>query len=374
MNSPRPRTIMAVDGNSLLHRSYHALESTNLHDAYGRPTWAIKGMLNQLISAATRVRPDAMVIGFDTPGSSVRRDRYPDYKATRSEKKPALVSQLELAESMLRWAGFAVRKPAGFEADDVTATTARLAGENGWNCVIVTSDRDSFAHIAEHSQVLRIINGGVDNSPLLNPMKLHALTGIRAGQYLDYAALRGDASDNLPGVRGIGEKTAAKLLGALGSMEAVWADIDSNSGERVIAAAGKACLTKLTADGAREIFARNIDIMGAVLDIDISIDFAGAGGEGMLPLAADKLTEACTVLNMAATAPALVAAFAGSAAQSLHGEDTRGHAPQYTYTSAGIDDYGPPLEEPYDPEYAEAAVEVPATADGLHRAAALQFF
>ncbi len=287
---------MAVDGNSLLHRSFHALAGTNLHDGYGRPTWAIKGMLNQLSQAADRIVPDALVVGFDSPGDSVRKRRYPEYKATRSAKAPELRSQLDLAPRMLTYAGIAVRSPPGLEADDVIATAARYAGEHGWDCVIVTSDRDAFAHISEHTSVLRIINGGVENSPLLTPDRLELMNGIRPESYLDYAALRGDTSDNLVGVRGIGEKTAASLLSALGSMEAVWADL-ADGGAKIVEAAGRATRTKLLAAGAHAAWARNVAVMSAVTDLDLALDLPGLTGEGILPLDSGRLADACRVLN-----------------------------------------------------------------------------
>lgn len=290
------KRFMAVDGNSLLHRSFHALAGTNLHDSYGRPTWAIKGMLNQLSQAADRVGPDALVVGFDSPGDSIRKKQYPDYKAARSVKAPELMSQLDLAPKMLSYAGFAVRSPAGLEADDVIATAARFSGENGWDCVIVTSDRDAFAHISNHTSLLRIINGGVANSPLLTPDKLELMNGIRPENYLDYAALRGDTSDNLVGVHGIGEKTAARLLSALGSMEAVWADL-ADGGVKVVEAAGKAARTRLLASGARAAWARNVAIMSAVTDLDLGVDLVESTGEGILPVDPGALASACHVLN-----------------------------------------------------------------------------
>ena len=134
------------------------------------------------------------------------------YKARRVEKLDELVSQLALAVEVLRAMGVAVVMPPGLEADDVLASAARFAASVGARTVIMTSDRDAFSLIDDNTRVLRIINGGVEASPTLTPERLEMMLGIRPQQYRDYAAMRGDASDNLPGVNGIGPKTAAKLL------------------------------------------------------------------------------------------------------------------------------------------------------------------
>ena len=189
------------------------------------------------------------------------------------EKHPALVDQLERASDLLDALGLRTVTPAGLEADDVSASAAAWAERSGWNCVIVTSDRDSFAHISASTRVLRLINGGIAGSPLLNPARLHTLYGIAAEHYLEYAALRGDTSDNLPGVPGVGEKTAPVLLSQMGSMQAVWADIDHCDGANLVAALDSYCeeeglrrigaglLKRLSAPGARERFEFNLSIM-----------------------------------------------------------------------------------------------------------------
>jgi DNA polymerase-1 len=116
--------IHAIDGNSLVHRSYHAQARTGLHTADGRPCWAVRGLLMQLVAAVDRIRPTAVVVGFDDPDSSQRRERWPSYKATRVDKLDSLVEQLACAVDVLRQLGVAVVVPPGLEADDVLASTA----------------------------------------------------------------------------------------------------------------------------------------------------------------------------------------------------------------------------------------------------------
>ena len=198
-------------------------------------------MLRQILEAIDQFAPDAVVFGLDDRSASVRTEAYPAYKAGRAEKDAALVDQLERASALLDALGLRTVTPPGLEADDVSASGAAWAERAGWNCVIITSDRDSFAHISHQTRVLRLINGGIAGSPLLNPARLHALYGIAAEHYLEYAALRGDTSDNLPGVPGIGEKTAPVLLSQMGSMQAVWADIDHCDGANLVAALDSYC-------------------------------------------------------------------------------------------------------------------------------------
>ena len=272
--------VLAVDGNSLVHRSFHAQAHTGLKSPDGRPMWAVRGLLMQLVAAVERIGPDAVVVGFDDCEHSVRKTRWPQYKATRTEKLETLVDQLVQAAEALRELGVAVVTPAGLEADDVLASVARMAPTIGARTVIMTSDRDAFALIDDHTRVLRIINGGVDASPLLNAERLVTMIGVRPEQYRDYAALRGDPSDNLPGVRGIGPKTASALLGALDSAAAAFEDLSIDGG-RVVAAIGKSAAAKLAHPDSRAAWALNCEVM--TMRTDVELDLEPSGGPGILP-------------------------------------------------------------------------------------------
>jgi DNA polymerase-1 len=266
--------ILAIDGNSLVHRSYHAQARTGLHGVDGRPTWAVRGLLMQLVAAVDRIRPDAVVVGFDDPDDSSRRTTWPAYKAHRTDKLDTLVDQLRCAVEVLRELGLPVTVPAGLEADDVLASTAAHAKASGASTVVVTSDRDAFALIDDTTRVLRIINGGVDASPIMTGERLVLLLGIRPEQYRDFAALRGDPSDNLPGVRGIGPRTAARLLQEFGSAAAAFAD---PAGVRSRLGAGVA--TRLADPAARAAYDLNCEVMAMRADVAVEL--------GELPLEAD---------------------------------------------------------------------------------------
>lgn len=274
--------VMAVDGNSLLHRSYHALASTGSRTVLGQPNWAVRGLLTQVVAAAERIGPSVVVVGFDDPDQNLRRDTWPDYKAQRADKLPTLVSQLDLATRVLAELGLQVVVPARLEADDVLASAARQAREVGGRCVLVTSDRDAFALIDESTSVLRVISGGVEGSPLLNPDRLELLTGVRPHQYADLAALRGDPSDNLPGVTGIGPKRAAALLREFGTAEAVFADI-ATGGDAVRAVVGPGVTNCLTAPEAEERWRRNREVMRQHDSVELGLEV------GRLPLVPDEV-------------------------------------------------------------------------------------
>lgn len=310
----RPRQLLlVVDAPSLLHRNHHARAHTRLMDRAGRPAWAIHGMLRQIIEAIERFAPDAVVFGLDDRKESEREAFYPAYKSGRAEKDPALVDQLERTGAFLDALGLATLTPPGLEADDVSASGATWARDHGWNCVIVTSDRDAFAHISEHTQVLRLINGGIDASPLLNAARLLTMYGVAAEHYLDFAALRGDPSDNLPGVAGIGEKTAAVLLTQAGGMQSVWADIDHDEGRTLVATLdsravetgtrrmGATIVKRLAAPGARERYDFNVRIMSGRDDLDLGLTPDVPGTPGLLPLDLGRVNRVVGFLGVEST-------------------------------------------------------------------------
>lgn len=259
--------LLAIDGNSLLHRAYHAHEESGRRTPDGRPCWAINGLWSQLLAAVNRVDPAAVLIGFDDPASNERKLAHPAYKAQRTEKPANLVAQLAGAPVHLARTGLSVRVESGAEADDVLASAAATAEAAGWRSVLVTSDRDAFALITEQTSVLRIINGGVPNSPLLTPARLRLLThGIGPEQYRAYAALRGDSSDNLPGVAGVGAKTALRLLTAFPTISAALAEHDAG-GPGLVAAVGAAAAARLASASARDVLTTNLALMTMRTDV-----------------------------------------------------------------------------------------------------------
>jgi 5'-3' exonuclease len=259
--------LLVLDGNSLLHRAYHAAAGDGLLDRDGRPVWALKGLVGYLARAAAQLRPDAVVVGFDCPDESARRIDYPGYKAHRPDKAADLVEQIAGAPELLRAGGVCTVVPPAYEADDVLACSAELARRGGWRSVLMTSDRDAFALIDDTTSVLRVRNGGYDEAVLVDAEALTELCGVQAWQYRDYAALRGDPSDNLHGVRRFGAATAARLLSTFGTVDAAWAALDGGAGQSVRDVVGDLATDQLTAPEMRLIVERNRRLMSMRTDL-----------------------------------------------------------------------------------------------------------
>jgi 5'-3' exonuclease len=262
---PTAPLLLVLDGNSLLHRAYHAAAGEGLVDAAGRPVWALRGLVGYLARAAAHLRPDGLVVGFDCPDDSARRADYPGYKAHRPPKPADLTEQLAGAPALLRAAGICTVVPPAYEADDVLASSAAHARRHGWRSVLMTSDRDAFALIDDTTHVLRVRNGGFDEAVLIDAEALPALYGVHPWQYRDFAALRGDPSDNLHGVRRFGATTAAKLLSAFGTVDAAWGADDAT----LRATVGDLAAGHFRAAESRELIDRNRRIMWMRDDLPI---------------------------------------------------------------------------------------------------------
>lgn len=274
--------LLAVDGNSLIHRSYHARAHTGHRLDDGRPGWAVQGLLSQLAAAAERSCAQFVVVGFDDPVASRRREQWPSYKAQRPEKLATLVAQLEVATEALAELGLAVVVPAGLEADDVLASAAAYARTAGMRTVLLSSDRDCFALVDESTRVLRLVDGGLRGSPMIDCRRLELIVGVRPDQYADLAALRGDPSDNLPGVRGVGSATAVRLLAEFGTAAAVFEDAAAG-GDRLRRVVGPAVAARLAEPGSRAAWERNRAAMAMRADVALGLD--ASADRGRLPLA-----------------------------------------------------------------------------------------
>jgi 5'-3' exonuclease len=267
--APSSPLLLVLDGNSLLHRAYHAAATGRLLDAADRPVWALKGLMGYVARAAARFRPDAVVVGFDCPHESARRTDYPPYKAQRPAKAADLAEQIDQAPRLLRAAGITTVTPQGYEADDVLASSAAHARRSGWRSILMTSDRDAFALIDSSTSVLRVRNGGFDQAVIVTPAALADLYGVDPSQYRDYAALRGDPSDNLHGIRGFGSATAARLLAAFGTVDAAWAAWDRGDQPAIRAVTGDRTAGHFGSPDARDIVERNRRLMAMREDLPI---------------------------------------------------------------------------------------------------------
>ncbi|HEY5834668.1 DNA polymerase I [Streptomyces sp.] len=230
----RPRLLL-LDGHSLAYRAFYALPVENFNTATGQPTNAIYGFTSMLANTLRDERPTHLAVAFDVSRKTWRFDEYPEYKATRSKTPDEFRSQVELIGELLdamRVSRFAVD---GFEADDVIATLATQAEAEGYEVLIVTGDRDAFQLVSEGVTVLYPTKG-VSELTRFTPEKVQEKYGLTPRQYPDFAALRGDPSDNLPGIPGVGEKTAAKWIMQFGSFAELCgrvAEVKGKAGENL---------------------------------------------------------------------------------------------------------------------------------------------
>ena len=216
---------MLIDGNSLTYRAFFALPQ-DLATGSGQVTNAVFGFTSMLINLVRDHKPDGLVVAFDRPEPTFRHEKVETYKANRSAAPDILKQQMGLVREVLD----ALRLPqvelAGFEADDILATLAGQAAAEGLDVLIVTGDRDSF-QLVDDPRVKVVYNKrGVSDYAVYDEAGIVERTGVTPAKYVQYAAMRGDNSDNLPGVPGVGEKTAAKLINQYGDIDGIYAHLD----------------------------------------------------------------------------------------------------------------------------------------------------
>ncbi|MAT36444.1 MAG: DNA polymerase I [Acidimicrobiaceae bacterium] len=213
---------LLIDGNSLTYRAFFALP-TDLMTSSGQVTNALHGFTMMLATLLRDHDPDGIAVAFDRPEKTFRHERLSSYKANREKQPDILYEQLALAREIVESLGMCVVDAKGFEADDVLATLANLVKRAEEEAIIVTGDRDSYQLVEDpHIKVL-YNKRGVSDYVLYDEDGIKERTGVSPEDYVAYAALRGDTSDNLPGVPGVGEKTAAKLINTYGGLEQVLA-------------------------------------------------------------------------------------------------------------------------------------------------------
>ncbi len=221
---------MLLDGNSLAFRAFYALPAENFKTAGGLTTNAVYGCTAMLINLLRDESPTHVAAAFDVSRQTFRSERYPEYKATRSATPDEFVGQIDVTKEVLAALGIAVLAEAGFEADDIIATLATQAENEGYRVLVVTGDRDSLQLVSDDVTVL-YPRKGVSELTRFTPGAVVEKYGLTPEQYPDFAALRGDPSDNLPGIPGVGEKTATKWIAEYGSLQSLVDNADSVRGK-----------------------------------------------------------------------------------------------------------------------------------------------
>jgi DNA polymerase-1 len=222
--------LLLIDGHSLAYRAFFALPVENFATTDGQPTNAVYGFTSMLINVLRDEKPARVAVAFDRREPTFRHEQYEEYKAGRSKAPDAFHSQLSLIFEVLDALGVRHLSASGYEADDLIATLAAQAVADGMDVLIVTGDRDTFQLINEHVTVL-YNSRGVSEMKRYDPAGLQEKYGLTPAQYPDFAALRGDSSDNLPGIPGVGEKTATKWIQDFGSLAELVNRVDEVKGK-----------------------------------------------------------------------------------------------------------------------------------------------
>ncbi|MEE8489254.1 MAG: DNA polymerase I [Acidimicrobiia bacterium] len=249
-------TLALIDGNSIAYRAFYALPE-DLATKSGQVTNAVFGFTRMLIRLLKDFHPDGIAVAWDVSRKTFRTEAYPEYKAQREKAPDHFRGQLPLMDEVLRALQINQLRMEGFEADDIIASLTRNAVEDGWEVLIVTGDRDAFQLVGGQVQVV-YTRRGISDIVLADDAYIQEKYGITPSQYVEYASLRGDNSDNLPGVPGVGEKTASRLIAEHGTVDGVYAAIGDMTPR----------LRENLAASREQVFL-NLELMDLVDDLDL---------------------------------------------------------------------------------------------------------
>jgi len=251
---------MLIDGNSLIHRAFHALPPLTTKE--GIPVGAVYGFLSVFFKASEKLKPDYIICAFDRPEPTFRHQEYKEYKAKRIKAPQELYDQIPLIKELLETLGVKVLEKAGFEADDLIASIDKMAGREKIETVILTGDTDTLQIVDADTQVYGFRKGFSD-VVIYDEEQVRAKYGLSPKQLLDYKALRGDPSDNIPGVSGVGEKTALELLKKYQTLDGIYKNITEIEPEG---------LRKKLIEGKESAYLSK-RLVSLVSDIPIKVDF-----------------------------------------------------------------------------------------------------
>ncbi len=238
------KRILVVDGNSILNRAFYGIRPLTTKE--GIHTNAVYGMITMLKKQLDAYTPDVCAVAFDRKEPTFRHKAYAEYKAGRHASPDELRMQFPYAKDCLSAMGFTVLEQPGYEADDILGTLSRAANDAGWDAYLLTGDRDALQLIGEHVTVLLATN---KDTVVFDPAHFTEEYGVTSAQFVDVKALMGDTSDNIPGVSGVGEKTALKLISEYGSLDALYENLEDKN-------IAKGVRAKLSADRDNAFFSR----------------------------------------------------------------------------------------------------------------------
>lgn len=258
------KTLILIDGHALAFRQYYALERTNMQTKDGTPTWAVYGFFKAIFDLLKNeaLSADAIGVAFDVSHHTFRTEKYTEYKANRQAMPDPMRIQMELIYDGLKAFNIPIYTKAGFEADDVIGTISKRACELGHKVLILTGDQDSF-QLVDKDGCVKVIIPSKGELVEYNWDKVYEKLGVYPNQVIDYKALRGDTSDNIPGIKGIGEKTAVKLLTEFKTVEEVLNNADKISGNAI----------KEKIKNGREQAELSKYLATIIRDVDVQFDF-----------------------------------------------------------------------------------------------------
>ena len=258
------KTLILIDGHALAFRQYFALEKTQMSTSDGVPTWAVYGFFKAIFDLLKNkdLKADAIAVAFDVSHVTFRTEKYSDYKSNREAMPDPMKIQMDLIYDGLKAFNIPIYTKSGFEADDVIGTISKRACELGHKVLILTGDQDAF-QLVDRDGCVKVIIPSKGELTEYNWDKIYEKLGVYPNQVIDYKGLRGDTSDCIPGIKGIGEKTAQKLLARYGTLDAVLADRENiqekSIREKICAGVEQAKLSQ--------------ELATIIRDLDIKFDF-----------------------------------------------------------------------------------------------------
>ncbi|MFP5502318.1 MAG: DNA polymerase I, partial [Candidatus Sericytochromatia bacterium] len=226
----QPKRLVLIDGHALAYRAHFALMKRGFATKDGRPTGAVYGFLKMLLEVIKNLRPACLAVSFDMASPTFRHESFTDYKAHRKPMDDDLVLQMQPLRDVVRAFEIPIYELAGYEADDVIGTISKQAAAEGYEVLIVTGDRDAFQLVDDRVKVL-LPTSGVGDLAVFGPEEVRAKMGVSPAQIPDLKGIMGDTSDNIPGVPGIGEKGAVKLLSEFGTLDNLYKHLDEVKGK-----------------------------------------------------------------------------------------------------------------------------------------------
>ena len=256
------KTLVLIDGHALAFRQFFALERTAMKNSENQPTWAVYGFFKAIFDLLTKIKPDSIAVTFDVSHHTFRTEMYEDYKANRESMPDSLGTQLELICQGLQAFDIPIYTRQGFEADDLIGTISARAKALGHTTLILTGDQDSF-QLIDKEGLIKVLIPSKGELAEYTWTKVYDKLGVYPNQVIDYKGLRGDTSDNIPGIKGIGEKTAQKLLAEYGTLDNVLENCEKIQ--------QKAIREKIC--NGKEIAKLSQQLATIIKDVDIDFDF-----------------------------------------------------------------------------------------------------